>query len=108
MSFNKKQKVLFTILGGSLCFLLIVGGYVIVDQAVTITYMRDGYNMIEDELAVIISIFNDTDRSKNKIEKRLKCYPAFEGMDFSGDTVQMYQHELIFSNGTLLKIDTID
>lgn len=104
MSFNKKQKLVVGILGGLLFLLVIVEGCIIIDQAVTITYMKDGYVKTKDEFAGIISIINTTDFSKNQIEKSLKRYPAFEKVNFSGDTIQMYQHELVFSNGKLLKI----
>lgn len=104
MPFYKKRKLFLGIIGGLLLALVIVEGYLIVDQAVTITYMKDGYKTINDELEAIVAIINTTDLSKSQIERSLENNPAFEGIEVGGDTMQLYQHELIFRNKKLVKI----
>ncbi|HWV31486.1 MAG TPA: hypothetical protein VN038_17630 [Dyadobacter sp.] len=52
MSFDKKQKLFLGIAGGLLLALVIVEGYVVIDQAVTISYMKDGYKMTEAEMTL--------------------------------------------------------
>ena len=59
MSFSKKQKSFLGIAGGLLPALVVVEGYVIIDQAVTISYMKDGYKMTEVEMAAIIANCSD-------------------------------------------------
>lgn len=44
------------------------GLYCIVDQGVTITYMREGYEDTENDLNTIIGLLNDTDLSKKQIQ----------------------------------------
>ncbi|WP_342087074.1 hypothetical protein [Dyadobacter sp. OTU695] len=103
--FNRKQKSIFGILAGLVLLLVMAGeGYVIIDQAVAIANMQDGYRRTEDELAAIVCIVNTANFSKSQIEKCVRQYPFFDYLDFSGDTVALQQHELIFRNNKLLKI----
>ncbi|MCF0073220.1 hypothetical protein LZD49_22260 [Dyadobacter sp. CY261] len=104
-SFGKKQKSIFGILAGLVLLFLVVGaGYVIIDQAVTITYMQDGYKKTEDDLVAIVCVVNSTNFSKSQIEKCVRQYPLYKYLDFSGDTVALRRYELIFKNNKLLKI----
>jgi hypothetical protein len=104
MSFSEKQKSIFFLAGLVLIVAIAGAGYVIMDQAFTITYMQDGYKRTEDELAAIVCIVNTTNFSKGQIEKCVRQYPFFEYVDFSGDTVALQRHELIFRNNKLFKI----
>lgn len=105
MSFSKQQKLIFGLLGLFLLLVVVVEGCIIVDQAVTISYMKDGYARTQQQLAAIVSIINNTDLTKSQIEKCLARYSSFIDLDFTGDTIQMHGHELIFNNGKLMKID---
>ncbi len=66
MSFSRQQKLIFGLLGGFLLFVVIIEGYLIADQAVTISYMKDGYATTKQELATIVSIINTTDLTKSQ------------------------------------------
>ncbi|GGH38115.1 hypothetical protein ACN9ML_28070 [Dyadobacter endophyticus] len=105
MPFSKKQKSIFGFLAGLVLMVAIAGaGYIVTDQAFTITYMQDGYKRTEEELAAIVCIVNTTNFSKRQIEKCVRQHPFFEYVDFSGDTVVLQRYELIFRNNRLFKI----
>jgi len=101
---KNKWKIAFWI-----CFILLLftsgfGLYSILDQGVTITYMKQGYENTENDLNSIIDIVNFTDFSKESIEQRMKDHIFFDLMDFKMDTVSLERVELIFKNDTLEKI----
>lgn len=109
MSISKRRKSLFRILGGfALLILLSCAGYIIINQSVTIDYMQDGYKRAEEDLAAIVCIFNDTNFSKNQIEKCVRQYPSYEHTDFLCDTVTLQRYQLIFKNNKLVKIGEIE
>lgn len=108
MSFDKKQKLFLGIAGGLLLALVVVEGYVVIDQAVTISYMKDGYRMTEAEMTAVIAIINKTDLSKGQIEESLRSNPGLEEIELTGDTIRLYQHELIFMDRKLVKIVPFD
>ena len=76
----------------------------IVDQGVTITYMKEGYSNTENDLDCLSKIINETDLSKGQIKKVLKQHSLFEFMDFSNDTVSLFRVNLIFENEKLKKV----
>lgn len=102
---KNKWKIAF----GVCLFLLIgtavTGVYVIVDQAVTITYMKEGYSDTESDLETIIQIIKKTDQTKQEIEEVLKDHRLYEYMDFKSDTVAIERVTLIFENDSLSKIE---
>ena len=73
-----------------------IGFYSIVDQAVTITYMRDGYSDTESDLESLIDIINKTDLDKEEIKETLKQHDFYEYMDFSKDSVSLKRSMLFF------------
>ena len=54
--------------------------YSIVDQAVTLTYQKEGYADTENDLENLIEIINKTDLTKTQIEKDL-LYRNFEAFE---------------------------
>jgi len=78
--------------------------YSVIDQGVTITYMRDGYENTENDLNTISRIINETNRSKTQIKNLLEKSYDKRFSDFSKDTVPLERVELIFENDTLRKI----
>ena len=90
----------------TLLVVIVIGLYSIIDQGVTITYMRDGYTNTENDLKSLIEIFNETDLTKSEIEAKLKGHRFFEIMDFEHDTIPLERVDLIFVNDSLNKILT--
>ena len=101
---KNKWKLAFWICFVSLLFSVGFGFYNILDQGVTITYMKQGYENTENDLNTIIDIVNYDDFSKDSIKQLLKEYRFFDMMDFKMDTVPLERVELIFINDTLKNI----
>lgn len=101
---KNKWKLAFWICFAFLLFSVGFAFYSILDQGVTITYMKQGYENTENDLNSIIDIINNNDFSKASIEQRLKEHRFFDMMDFKMDTVQLERVELIFMDDTLKNI----
>ena len=102
---KNKWKIAFWI-----CLLLLIvtagiGFYSVVDQAVTLTYMKEGYSDTESDLETIIQIVGQTDQTKQEIENLLKDHRLFEYIDFKTDTIGIERVTLIFDNDTLKSIE---
>ena len=101
---KNKWKVAFWI-----CFILLLtvsafGVYSIIDQGVTITYMKDGYTSTENDLNTLIQIVNSKDLSKKEIKENFTGHRFYDIMEFDKDTVVFERVELIFRNDTLQQI----
>ena len=93
-----------------ICFVVLIttglfGFYQVIDQGVTITYMREGYSETENDLETLIELVNTTDLSKNEIKVKLKNHRLNEFMDFGTDTIGLERILLIFRNDSLRKIE---
>ena len=102
---KNKWKMAFWI---CLLFLLVTAGigfYSVVDQAVTLTYMKEGYSDTESDLETIIQIVGQTDQTKQEIENVLKDHRLYEYMDFRTDTIGIERVTLIFENDSLKSIE---
>ncbi len=93
-----------------ICFVVLIstglfGFYQVVDQGVTITYMREGYSDTENDLETLIELVNTTDLTKNEIKVKLKNHRLNEFMDFEKDTVGLERIILIFNNNRLIRIE---
>ncbi len=78
--------------------------YSIVDQAVTLTYQKEGYKDTEGDLDNIIEIINKTDLTKTQIENELKGHKLYEYMDFKTDTITLDRISIIFKDDKLFKV----
>lgn len=92
-----------------ICFVLLLsvsvfGAYSIIDQGVTITYMKDGYTSTENDLNTLIHIVNSKDLSKMNIQEKLIGHRFYDIMEFDKDTIALERVELIFRNDTLYQI----
>ena len=83
-----------------LLFVICFSIYTIIDQAYTITYGRDGREWDIEDKNNLITIFNNTDFSKNEIIKELKI----EDFMIKNDTIYLNTINLIFENNKLKKI----
>jgi hypothetical protein len=101
---KNKWKLAFWI---SFVLLLLVSGfglYSIIDQGVTITYMKEGYTSTENDLNTLIQIVNSNKTSKKEIKDELTGHKFYDSMDFKRDTISLERVELIFNNDTLQQI----
>lgn len=81
-----------------------LGLYSIIDQGVTITYMKEGYTSTENDLSTVIQIVNSNKWSKKEIKDELMGHRFYDSLDFNRDTVSLERVDLIFSNDTLRQI----
>lgn len=102
---KNKWRLAFWISILALLVVIVIGLYSIIDQGVTITYMKDGYSNTENELNSLVEIINETNLTKSEIETKLKTQRFFEFMDFNQDTIPLERISLIFESDTLRKIE---
>ena len=100
----KKWKIAFWICLFLLAFVTVFGLYSVLDQGVTITYMREGYTATESDLETLSKIVSETDLSKSQVKDILEQHDLFEYMDFSTDTVYLRRIGLIFENEKLISV----
>ncbi len=99
-----KWKIAFWICLFALVITGLFGLYGIIDQGVTLTYMKEGYTDTENDLATLIDVINKTNLTKSEIEETIKDHRLYEFMDFNSDTVALERVELYFKNDTLNKV----
>jgi hypothetical protein len=100
-----KWKIAFWI-----CLTLLIGGtlfglFSIVDQGVTLTYLRESCDDTEKDLNTLVELINETNLSKGQIEEKLKTHYLFEFMDFRQDKIQIHRLTLIFKNDKLVRLE---
>jgi hypothetical protein len=78
--------------------------YTIIDQAVTLTYQKEGYSDTKNDLEQIIEIINKTDLTKAQVETELKDHRLYEFMNFKSDTISLDRILLIFDNDKLKQV----
>lgn len=78
--------------------------YSIIDNAVTLTYQKEGYTDTENDLDNLIEIINRTDLTKTQIQKELKDHRLYDYMDFKTDTISLDRVLLIFNNNKLKSV----
>ncbi|WP_157487998.1 hypothetical protein [Dyadobacter crusticola] len=86
---------------GLICFFLI---YVIINQAVSISYLRAGLESTEKSLNLVIKLVNSTDLTKDQIIKILETDTLLSGNRIFGDTIEIDEVDLIFQNNRLKSI----
>ena len=96
-----KWKIGFWICLTTLLLTVGLGLYAILDQGVTLTYMKEGYADTKSDLDRLVKIINDTDLSKDEIKRTLKT----DDLDFDTDTVSLSRTDLIFVDNKLEKIE---
>lgn len=102
---KNKWRLAFWISILTLLVVIVFGLCSIIDQGVTITYMKDGYTNTENDLNSLVEIINETSLTKSEIETKLKTHRFFEFMDFNQDTIPLERISLIFESDTLRKIE---
>jgi len=96
-----KWKIGFWICLTTLLLTIGLGLYAILDQGVTLTYMKEGYGDTKSDLEQLVKIINDTDLTKDQIKRTLKS----DDLDFKADTVSLRRTDLIFEENKLKRIE---
>jgi hypothetical protein len=99
-----KWKIAFWICLTVLILVTAFGVYSIIDQAVSLTYQKEGYIDTENDLDNLIKIINKTDLTKTQIQNELKDHRLYEYMDFKADTISLDRVTLIFKSDKLFKV----
>jgi hypothetical protein len=97
-------------IGFWICFVLLLatlglGLYSIIDQGVTLTYMRQGYKDTEDDLKGLIKMINETDLTKGKIKDLVTTDNELRYLSINGDTITLSRVTLIFKDNKLNKVE---
>lgn len=100
-----KWKTRFWVSTSLLIISIVIAAYVLIDQSVSIMYLKAGYEGTENDLQTLTELINETDLSKSEIEKKLKEHRLIEFMDFKSDTIRLEQIQLIFNYGQLERIE---
>lgn len=101
---KNKWKVAFWISFALLLSVSAFGLYSIIDQGITITFMKESYTSTENDLNTLIQIVNSNKSSKNEIKNELTGHRLYDSMEFKRDTILLDRVELIFKNDTLQQI----
>lgn len=96
-----KWKIGFWICLTTLLLTIGLGLYTILDQGVTLTYMKEGYGDTKSDLEQLVKIINDTDLTKDQIKGTLKS----DDLDFKADTISLRRTDLIFEENKLKRIE---
>ena len=99
-----KWKIAFWVCLSVLLLVTAFSFYSIINQAVTLTYQKEGYTDTENDLDNLIEIINKTDLTKTQIEKELKDHRLYEYMNFKKDTISLDRVTLIFQSDKLFKV----
>ena len=99
-----KWKIAFWCSLALLVFTILFSTYILIDQAVSISYRRDSFEWTEKDLDKIIYIINKTDLSKNQVEGFIKEDFYFFDEMINSDTIYLNTINLIFENNKLKKI----
>lgn len=102
---KNKWKIAFWICTLLLVVTATIGFYSVIDQAVTLTYMKEGYTDTEADLETVIQIIVQTDQSKQEVKLALKDHKLYKYMDFETDTIRLERILLVFNNDSLKSID---
>ena len=99
-----KWKIAFWICLTVLVLVTGISTFLIIDQAVTVTYMKNGYNDTENDLENLIKIVNETDFSKMEIINVLEKSNKYEFKDLKSDSIPLGRILLNFKDNKLDKI----
>lgn len=80
-----KWKIAFWICLAILLLITSFGFYSIIDQAITMTYQKEGYTDTINDRDNLIEIINKTNLTKTQIEKELTDDKLYEYMDYLGE-----------------------
>ena len=99
-----KWKIAFWVCLTALHLVTAFSVYSIIEQAVALTYQKEGYADTENDLDSLIEIINKTGLTKTQIQNELKDHRLYEYMDFKKDTISLDRVLLIFDKNKLKSV----
>lgn len=75
--------------------------HTIIDQGITLTYLKEGYTNIDNDLDQIIELINKTDFTKDEVILILQKYERSKHLDLTSDTIELERVNLIFDNNNI-------
>ncbi len=100
-----KWKIGFWISTALLIGVTLLGLYSIIDQGVTLTYLRESCDDTEKDMNTLVELINDTDLTKGQIKEKLKTHYLYEFMDFNQNKIHIHRLTLVFNNDRLETIE---
>ena len=100
-----KWKIGFWICFVTLIATLGLGLYSVIDQGVSLTYMRQGYEETENDLKGLMKIINQTDLTKKEVTDLLTSDKEVGFVHVDGDKITLGRTTLTFENDRLKQID---
>jgi len=99
-------------IGFWICLTLLIGVtlsglYSIIDQGVTLTYLRESCDDTESDMKTLVTVINDTDFSKEQIKAKLTTHHLYEFMDFNKDEIHIERLTLKFKGDKLDRIEKV-
>lgn len=96
-------------IGLLICFVTLLvtiglGLYAMLDQGVTLTYMRQSYDEMDSDLKRLTKIINDTDMTRNDIDRLLAADKDSVVVITRGDTLFVGRLILTFEKDTLVNV----
>ena len=95
----------FGIYLASTALLFLWKSYVVIDQGVTIAYLKESYADTDADLRTVAEIINRACRSKAEVERLLSRHRLYGYMDFETDTIGLEKMVLILENATLSAVE---
>lgn len=91
------------------CLILLItitlfSAYSVLDQGVSLTYLRDDHSRTEHEMAILLEILDDSGLSKQQVLRALK---ENELPHLNSDTIYLEKVMLIFERDSLVKAKRI-
>lgn len=100
-----RWKIAFWVVVGCFVFISLFGFYTIIDQGVSLTYMKDGYSATESDFNYLIKLINNKVIHKEDARAMFSDYKLKDYIELNPDTFSLERINLIFSNDSLIKIE---
>jgi hypothetical protein len=81
------------------------GLYSVIDQGVSLTYLRQDYDETKDDLKQLMKIINETDLTEDKVTKLVTASKDERFVHFDGDRITSGRITMIFKDNRLNKIE---
>jgi hypothetical protein len=99
----KKWKISFFACLLLLLITIILSAFLIVDQAVSISYMKEGYVETENDLKVLVKFLNNKNLAKSEVEKLLSADSSVTPYSAGNDSILLNRIILVFRKEQFVK-----
>ncbi|MFD0977048.1 hypothetical protein [Salinimicrobium gaetbulicola] len=91
------------------CFFMLIavtclGAYAVLDQGVTLTYLRDDHSVKERELEAITQMLEGAPIPKQQVLHALEKHLLYEIPDAEADTIRLANLTFVFQNDSLQRL----